>query len=71
MSATFDYDDGMTICISDAGHKRLSDEALRRLAADNAQRVASSYIYEITAGAGLGGAVVAIVWMLVKANTGV
>jgi hypothetical protein len=48
----------------------LSDEALRRLAAENAQRVASSYIYEITAGAGLGGVVVAIVWALVKAHTG-
>jgi hypothetical protein len=48
----------------------LSDDALRRLAAENTQRVASSYIYEITAGAGLGGVVVAIVWALVKAHTG-
>jgi hypothetical protein len=48
----------------------LSDDALRRLAAENTQRVASSYIYEITAGAGLSGVVVAIVWALVKAHTG-
>jgi hypothetical protein len=48
----------------------ISDDALRRLAAENTQRVQSSRIYEITAGVGLGGVVVAIVWALVKAHTG-
>ncbi|KAA1012989.1 hypothetical protein FVF58_09350 [Paraburkholderia panacisoli] len=26
MSATYDYDDGMTVCISDTGRQRLADE---------------------------------------------
>jgi hypothetical protein len=48
----------------------LSDEALRKLAAENARRIQSSCIYEISAGVGLGGFVVAIVWMLVRTHTG-
>jgi hypothetical protein len=48
----------------------LSDEALRKLAAENARRIQSSCIYEISAGVGLGGFVVAIVWMLVMHTGG-
>jgi hypothetical protein len=59
-----------TVSISAEARKRLSDEELRKAAAENARRIQSSCIYEISAGVGLGGFVVAIVWMLVTHTGG-
>ena len=65
-----DSDSGVSVAISDEARKRLSDEELRKAAAENARRIQSSCIYEISAGVGLGGFVVAIVWMLVRPHMG-
>ena len=62
--------EGVVTHISDAGRKRLSDEELRKAAAENARRIQSSCIYEISAGAGFGGMIAAIVWMLVRPHMG-